>query len=54
MRYFIDTDLTLLYDIDRVQDGPDADEGEGADDEPAECFHFRQQNDQDELDSVHQ
>ena len=47
-------DLTLLDGVDRVKDRADADEGEGEDDEPAERFHFRQQNDQDELNSVHQ
>jgi hypothetical protein len=45
--------LPLIDDVDRVQDGADADEREGEDDEPAERLHFRQQNDQDKLDCVH-
>ena len=35
-------------------DGPEGDEGEGEDDEPAERFDFRQQNDQNKFDRVHQ
>ena len=43
--------------VDRVHgegDGPERDEGKGEDDEPAERFDFRQQNDQNKFDRVHQ
>ena len=45
--------LPVLEGVGREGDGPEADECEGKDDEPAEGLHFRKSDDEDELEAVH-
>ena len=45
--------VVVLAGVDVVADRSEANEGEGADDQPAEGLHVGQDDDQDELQGVH-
>jgi len=45
--------LPVLACVAVVEDGTEDDEREGADDEPAESWKLRQNDDENELDGVH-